>query len=84
MSTLQYPTPTVSREWAASRETHSAVAMAIHAVSGPGRTPEQIWEDPTQAEFDHVRMAVQNYVSAGVFDGETDHCYAWGCAVIVF
>lgn len=78
MTELQYTAPTISREWAASRETHIAVATAIHAISGPGRTPEAIWEDPTPAEWDHVCMAVENYIGAGLFPAEDDGRYPWG------
>ena len=78
MSPTQYALPTVDATWAASRETHIAVATAIHAISGPGRTPEQIWEDPTQAEWDHVCVAVENYVASGAFRAEADGRYPWG------
>lgn len=80
---LQYRTPAVAANWAESRETHPAVAMAIHALSGPGRSPEQIWEAPTNAEFDQVAMTVENYVDAGVFDAEDDGRYLWGMETIV-
>jgi len=82
MTELQYTAPAVSREWADSRETHIAVATAINAISGPDRNAEAIWEDPTQAEWDHVCMAVENYISAGLFPAEDDGRYSWGCAVV--
>lgn len=78
MTELQFPLPTVSAEWADVRNTHIAVATAIHAIAGPGRTPEQIWEDPTHAEWDHVAQAVENYVACDKFDAEDDGRYAWG------
>lgn len=56
--------------------------MAIHAIASDARTPEQIWEDPTQGEFDTVAMAVENYVACGVFDAEDDGQYQWGCEAI--
>ena len=83
MNELQYATPAVAAQWANSRETHIAVATAIHGISGPGRSPEDIWENPTQAEWDHVCMAVENYVNAGVFAAEDDGRYAWGCEAVV-
>lgn len=85
MQTLpqQYPAPKIDRAWADSRETHIAVATAIHAISDDSRTPEQIWEDPTPAEWDHVCMAVENYVGAGVFAAEDDGRYQWGCEAVV-
>lgn len=82
MAELQYPVPTINPEWASSRETHPAVATAIHAISGPCRTPEQIWEAPTPVEWDHVCMATENYIDAGVFEGEDDGRYPWGCETI--
>lgn len=82
MTTTQYKTPAVAAEWADSRETHKAVAMAIHAIAGGSRTPEAIWANPTPAEWDHVTMAVENYINAGVFPAEDDGRYNWGQEVI--
>ena len=48
-----YQTPTVAPGWAERRETHPAVAMAIHAIADDRRSAEAIWEDPTKAEWDH-------------------------------
>jgi len=79
----QYATPAVSADWAASRETNPAVAMAIHAISGPVRSPEDIWANPTPAEWDHVCMAVDNYVSSGLFAAEDDGRYPWGGEAVV-
>ena len=75
---LQYQAPTIPAQWANDRNTHDAVATAIHAIAGGKRTPELIWENPTPAEWDHVAMAVENYVDNGVFSVEPDGCYAWG------
>ena len=71
-----YKTPTVSQEWASSRNTDMAVARAIHAIADDKRSPEAIWEAPTPAEWDHVRMAVEEYVAHGDFGFE--HRYSWG------
>ena len=79
----QYPTPRVPVEWANSRETHPAVAMAIHAISDSNRSPNAIWEAPTPAECDHVTMAVENYVTNGVVEAESDGTYRWGAERIV-
>ncbi len=79
----QYPAPQIDRAWADSRETHIAVATAIHALRSDDRTPEMIWEDPTSAEWDQVCMAVENYVGAGVFLAEADGRYPWGCETVV-
>ena len=83
MTELQYAAPAVSREWATSRETHIAVATAIHAISGPSRSAEAIWEAPTPAEWDHVCMAVENYINAGLFAAEDDGRYPWGGETVV-
>lgn len=81
--TSQYATPRVSADWASSRETHPAVAMAIHAISDSSRSPQAIWEAPTENEYDHIVMAVENYVANGVFEAEDDGRYPWGWDCIV-
>lgn len=78
MINRNYKTPSVPAEWANSRETHMAVAVAIHAIADSKRSPEAIWESPTPAEWDHVQMAVQEYTRAGDFPAEADGCYSWG------
>ena len=80
---LQYNAPAISAQWANERETHIAVATAIHAIASGARTPEAIWEAPTAAEWDHVAMAVENYVDNGVFSAEPDGRYAWGQESVV-
>jgi hypothetical protein len=79
---LDYDTPTVDPRWGAGRETHDAVAMAIHAIASADRAPEAIWKNPTPAECDHVTMAVEQYISAGLFPAEHDGVYPWGRALI--
>lgn len=76
-----YRTPPVAAEWANSRETDMAVATAIHAIADSNRSPEAIWEAPTQAEWDHVVMAVEEYVRNGdvPFDASG---YCWGQEVV--
>jgi len=83
MTELQFAAPNVPAEWADSRETHIAVATAIHAISGPGRSAEKIWAAPTREEWDGVCMAVENYVDFGLFAAENDNRYAWGEAFVV-
>ena len=80
---LQYSAPSISAQWANERETHIAVVTAIHAIASGARTPEAIWECPTAAEWDHVAMAVENYVDNGVFSAEPDGRYAWGQESVV-
>lgn len=84
MTSAQYfhSRPAVMLErWADLRETHLAVAMAIHALADDSRSAQDIWAEPTPAESDHVAMAVQNYVLAGLFDFEADG-YAWGLETV--
>lgn len=71
-----YTTPTVATEWANSRETSMPVAIAIHAIADSKRSAEAIWEAPTAAEFDHVTMAVEEYVTNGDFDWQPR--FFWG------
>jgi hypothetical protein len=63
--------------WADSRETDLAIAYAIHSISDDKRSPEQIWEDPTSAEIDHIRMAIAEYITCGDIKAD-DIGYAWG------
>lgn len=79
--TTQYSTPTVASEWAKSRMTDMAVAVAIHAIASSDRSPEDIWEAPTTAEWDHVVMAVENYVANGVFAYDPAG-YCWGMETV--
>ena len=79
----QFPTPSVPAGWAETRETHIAVATAIHAIADKRRSPQAIWEAPTSAEWDHVAMAVQNYIDAGIFDAEDNGHYSWGQETIL-
>jgi len=73
-----YRTPSVDREWSNCRETHHAVAVAIHAIADSQRSPEAIWESPTMTEWQHVEMAVEEYVREGDFRAEPDGRYSWG------
>lgn len=68
--------------WADSHETHPAVALALHAIADSLRSAEDIWEDPTSAEWDQVTTAVEEYVSVGEFEAEDDGRYSWGEEVI--
>lgn len=63
-------------QWASSRETDRAVALAIHAIADESRSADAIWEDPTPAEWDHVRVAVQEYVEHGDYSPKDE--YHWG------
>jgi hypothetical protein len=76
MTSRNYTFPNVDPSWANTRKTHIAVAVAIHAISDSKRSPEDIWDNPTLAEWDHVRMAIQEYVTNDFFDAENG--YSWG------
>ena len=79
MTLLQYDSPRVPDQWTAARETSEIVAAAIHAISDETRSPEAIWEAPTDAEADHVRLAVEQYHAAGLYDSDPDCVgYPWG------
>ncbi|MDF2143218.1 hypothetical protein [Paenirhodobacter sp. CAU 1674] len=70
-----FNTPAVAADWAQSRETDAAVAMAIHAIADNKRTPEQIWEAPTAVEFENVQMALNEYcINGDIEPGD----YCWG------
>jgi hypothetical protein len=81
--TSNYTAPRVDRHWAESRETHIAVATAIHAISDSKRSPEEIWADPTQAEWENVTMAVAEYITNGYFLASDDGQYPWGEETLV-
>jgi len=81
MTNRNYNTPTVERKWADSRETDMASAVAIHAIADNRRTAEAIWEAPTPAEWDHVKMAVAEYVAHGDFPAD-DSGYCWGMETV--
>ena len=65
-------------QWANSRETADVVAAAIFAISDSKRSPEAIWEAPTNIEFDTVTMAVEEYLTQGDFEPSDDGKYEWG------
>jgi hypothetical protein len=81
MASRNYNTPFVDAEWANSRETDMAVATAIHAIADDRRSPEAIWENPTEAEWDHVVMAVEEYVRHGDFAIDPTG-YCWGQEIV--
>jgi len=69
--------------WAAAKQTHPAVAMAIHAISSPMRSAEAIWDLPTSAECEEVKRRVQAYISEGAFPADPDGIYEWGLNLLV-
>jgi hypothetical protein len=79
---LNYTTPRVDPQWALSRETHGAVAMAIHAIASASRSAEAIWEAPSAAEDEAVVMAVEQYLAAGIFPRQDDGRYQWGLETV--
>lgn len=64
------------RAFGAPRETHEAVVAAIFAIASSKRPADAIWTAPTPAEWDHVTMAVQEYITHGDFEPEDS--YSWG------
>ena len=72
-----YTAPAIHEQWANDRQTDMPVAVAIHAIAGPSRSPDDIWEGPTATEYDHVCMAVLEYVMHGDYD-LNDNGYRWG------
>lgn len=79
----QYPCPIIDPRWADTRETHLAVARAIHAISDSKRSPEVIWENPTPAEWDHVAMALGEYIRCNLIEPEMDGRYPWGEETVI-
>lgn len=77
-----YEHPRVDERWADSRNTHIAVATAIHAIADSIRTADRIWEDPTTYECGRVEMAVAEYIAHGDFPAAPDGQYCWGCEVV--
>jgi hypothetical protein len=63
--------------WSANRHTHPAIVQAIFAVSSDERPPDDIWEDPTWAEWRAISELVVEYVRDGDFAIDTGH-FAWG------
>ena len=72
-----YTAPAIDAQWATDRQTDMAVAVAIHAIADASRSPEDIWSDPTPPEFEHVCMAVEEYVVHGDY-AANEYGYCWG------
>lgn len=70
--------------WADARKTHPAVAVAIHLLAaGRGRTPDDIWSDPTPHELARVRAVIRACIAAGACAPEPDGRYPWGCETLI-
>jgi hypothetical protein len=78
----QYRFPAIDPRWSDTRETHPAVAAAIHAISDSARSPEAIWEGPTEAECQHVTMAIAEYLRCDLIKPSDDGRYQWGLEAI--
>jgi hypothetical protein len=76
-----YATPRVSDEWCITHQTSMPVAVAIHALADKSRSPQQMWEAPTSAEWDHVVMAVAEYVAHSDYEYDFEG-YRWGQEVV--
>lgn len=62
-------------QWAQSRCIETEVAAAIHEVAGGNRTPELVWEQPTDAEHDNVMMCLNEWAANGDIEADV---YQWG------
>lgn len=51
------------KQWAASHETHEAVAVAIHQMSDDCRSPGDIWEEPTEVEAMWIERKVAQFAA---------------------
>jgi hypothetical protein len=69
---------TVPAGWAEERDTHPAIARAIHEIATADRTPQQIWERPTEDEDLEISAALYGYLKRGEFPRTTDNTYSWG------
>lgn len=63
--------------WAASHHCHPAVATAIHQIATRNRSPEAIWKDPTEVEWEQATQAVERLIEAGLYRRDEDESYAW-------
>lgn len=68
----------VPSNWAESRETSAVVAMAIFAIASGSRTPEVIWAEPMNNEWDMVVSIVEQATGNGDFEADEDGEYQWG------
>ncbi|WP_457798084.1 hypothetical protein [Methylocystis sp. S23] len=68
----------VDAAWRDNHQTCPAVASAIFAIADKSRTAEEIWAEPTPAEIDHIKMAIENYISCGDIEPSDDGRYEWG------
>jgi len=78
-----YRFPSVESDWCERRETHPAVAAAIHAIADNGRNPHAIWAHPTAAELNHVSKAIEEYVRCGLVEPAPRGLYLWGCDIVI-
>lgn len=60
------------KQWAASHETHEAVAAAIHQFADDNRSPQEIWEDPTEVEVNWVLKRVGLFAAAHQYGLDED------------
>ena len=76
-----YPKPTETSRlaaWGNVRETATPVVAGIFAIATTERSAEAIWRAPTQSEWDHVKMAIAEFVRNGDFERAHDNRYEWG------
>lgn len=69
-----------AKQEAASRETSKAVLAAIAVVAKmSGRNVNDVRENPSRVEFEHVEMCLNDWCHQGDIDADTYH---WGCESI--
>ena len=70
-------------QWAHDHATDEVVAVAIQAIASGTRTREAIWDDPTDTEWDIVRVAVEEYITRGDYPVSANSRYSWSVLTLV-
>lgn len=68
---------TAKNNWAETHNTSTEIADAINEISVTTRTMEQIWDEPTDAEF---RNVVARADEIACHEAES---FDWGCFTII-
>lgn len=74
------------KQWINREDTNVLVARAINAIADEARSAQEIWENPTKAEWKEVMQTVEGYIVSGVhdisecsgFDFQEDPVFFWG------
>ncbi len=79
-----YPRPVniaVIDQWAQERSTDIEIAQAINAlcvIDGDARTPDELWEEPTQDDENRIRDILVEWTKRGDIPGTVNGVYRWG------